>query len=81
MFPEIVTEIQAKLDKMNELKKHHETAEKAKSDSSNLDRAGNENNLIANHNYNNLFTNVVIFTIFAMFAAVVNYIFTTISQD
>lgn len=82
LFPELVQEIQAKLDKMNELKKQHElqNAEKAKTD--NLDRAGNDhNNLLANHNYNNIFTNVVIFALFAMFAAVVNYIFTTINIE
>lgn len=83
LFPELTTEIQAKLEKMNELKKQHEiqNAEKAKNESNNLDRAGNDNNLIANHNYNNIFINLVIFALFTMFAAVVNYIFTTINIE
>ncbi len=74
LFPDLVQEIQTKLNKMNELKKQHElqNAEKAKAE--NLDRAGNENNVLANHNYNNIFTNVIIFALFAMFAAVVNYV-------
>lgn len=84
LFPELVTEIQEKVDRINEMKKQNElnkVADSNKNEASTTERpTGNENQLL-NNAYSNVITNLIIFAGLAVFAFIVNYIFKTINIE
>lgn len=77
LFPDLVTEIQAKLEKINEMKKQSEkeASEKAGHDTSQADSSSN------NGTAYNLCTNVIILVMFGIFICIVKKIYESGEQE
>lgn len=77
MFPDLVTEIEAKLEKLNEMRKQNEkeASEKGTSESNQVDSTS------INGTAYNLCTNVIILVMFAIFVCIVKKIYESGEQD
>lgn len=77
LFPDLVKEIEEKLEKINEMKKQNakEASEKAASE-------GNQVEATTNHGAAyNLFTNVIILVMFGIFICIVKKVYESGEQD
>lgn len=84
LFPELVTEIQEKVDRINEMKKQNElnkVADNSKNEANSAERPPGSENQLLNNAYSNVITNLIIFAGLAVFAFIVNYIFKTINIE